>query len=206
MTYTQIKPLSFEKFLEEYPEDGKLYELVDGELVEIRPIGAHQNVVRFIAKSFDREVDRLDLDYVVEQTAAIKTVTKDGWEQGRNPDVSLIDGAVWDANLSDYAALREPIQLAVEVVSTNWRDDYLDKLDEYERLGIREYWIVDYRAIASMKYIGSPKVPTISVYLLENGQYQCSQFKGEDLVISATFPELKLTVDAIVAASLPRQR
>lgn len=206
MTYTQTKPLSFDEFLAKYPEDGKLYELVDGEIVEMRPIGAHQNVVRFIAKSFDRQVDRLDLDYVVEQSATIKTITKDGWEQGRNPDVSVIDGAVWDAHLSDYAALREPIQLAVEVVSTNWRDDYIDKLDEYQRLGIREYWIVDYRAIASMKYIGVPKVPTISVYLLENSQYKSTQFRGEELIISATFPELKLTVDRLVAASLPRQR
>jgi Uma2 family endonuclease len=46
--------------------------------------------------------------------------------------------------LSDYAAFTEPIQLAVEVVSTNWEDDYEDKLDEYERLGIAEYWIIDY--------------------------------------------------------------
>jgi hypothetical protein len=28
-------------------------------------------------------------------------------------------------------------------VSTNWRDDYLMKLGEYEKLGIAEYWIVD---------------------------------------------------------------
>ena len=41
-----------------------------------------------------------------------------------------------------------PIQLAVEVTSTNWEDDYLDKLEEYQRLGIAEYWIVDYLAIA----------------------------------------------------------
>ena len=68
------------------------------------------------------------------------------------------------------------------------------------------YWILDYGAIASMKYIGSPKVPTISVYILENSQYQCNQFRGENLVISATFTELKLTVNRIVAASLSRQR
>ena len=206
MTYTQTKPLSFDEFLEKYPEDGKVYELVDGEIVEMRATKAYDSVASYILFAFYDEVKRLDLDYVLQQTAAVKTITKDGWEQGRNPDVSVIDGAVWDVHLSDYAALREPIALAVEVVSTNWRDDYIDKLDEYQRLGIREYWIVDYRAIASMKYIGAPKVPTISIYLLENGQYQATQFRGEESIISAIFPELNLTVDRVVAASLPRQR
>jgi Uma2 family endonuclease len=28
----------------------------------------------------------------------------------------------------------------------NWDNDYIDKLDEYQRLGILEYWIVDYLA------------------------------------------------------------
>jgi Uma2 family endonuclease len=60
----------------------------------------------------------------------------------------------------------EPIQLAVEVVSTNWEDDYIDKLDEYQRLGIAEYWIVDYLAIGSRNYLGNPKVPTVFVYQL----------------------------------------
>jgi Uma2 family endonuclease len=37
------------------------------------------------------------------------------------------------------AAFVEPLELAVEVVSTNWEDDYIDKLDECQRLGIPEY-------------------------------------------------------------------
>jgi Uma2 family endonuclease len=40
----------------------------------------------------------------------------------------------------------ESIPLVVEVVSTNWRDDYLDKAGDYEEIGIPEYWIVDYLA------------------------------------------------------------
>lgn len=46
-----------------------------------------------------------------------------GVEQGRHPDVSVVNRTVWDSNLNAYTAFREPIQLAVEVVSTNWEDD-----------------------------------------------------------------------------------
>ena len=51
-----------------------------------------------------------------------------------------------------------------DVVSTNWQDDYLVKLADYERMEIPEYWIVDYRALGGRRYIGSPKTPTLSVY------------------------------------------
>ena len=35
------------------------------------------------------------------------------------------------------------VPLVVEVVSTNWRDDYHKKYADYEEMGIPEYWIVD---------------------------------------------------------------
>jgi Uma2 family endonuclease len=131
----------------------------------------------------------------------IKTVTKDGLEQGRNPDVSVIDRTIWRSNRSDYNALEVPIQLAVEVTSTNWEDDYVDKLEEYQRLGISEYWIVDYLAIASRAYLGNPKIPTIFVYSLdEKGQYQKTQFRGTDRIISPTFSELSLTAEQVLNA------
>jgi len=47
------------------------------------------------------------------------------------------------------------LQVAVEVVSTNWEDDYIDKLDEYQRLGIQEFWIVDYLAMGSRDLLSS---------------------------------------------------
>ncbi len=83
----------------------------------------------------------------------------------------------------------------------NWDDDYIDKLDEYERLGIKEYWIVDYLAIASRNYLGNPKIPTVFVYNLVDGKYEVKSFREEDVIISLIFPELKLTVKQILEAS-----
>ncbi|MEJ1935891.1 Uma2 family endonuclease, partial [Nostoc sp. NIES-2111] len=146
MTAITKPKLTFDQFLEKCPEEG-FYELVNGEIVEVRSTRNHDDVANFMLFAFNDEIRRLNLNYIVNNTAVFRTKTADGIEQGRKPDVSVIDKDVWRANRSAYSALEEPIQLAVEVTSTNWEDDYIDKLDEYERLGIPEYWIVDYLAI-----------------------------------------------------------
>jgi Uma2 family endonuclease len=94
-----------------------------------------------------------------------------------------------------------PISNAVEVVSTNWEDDYIDKLVEYERLGISEYWIVDYLAIGSRDCLGDPKIASIFIFTLDTERkYQMARFQNCDRLISPTFPELNLTVDQVMAA------
>ncbi|GAB4461602.1 MAG: hypothetical protein OHK0037_10990 [Elainellaceae cyanobacterium] len=192
-TFTKQK-LTFDQFIEQYPEDGR-YELVDGEVVEMRATRQHDDVDFFILFAFNDEIRRLKLDYVVNNTAVIQTTEN----RGRNPDVSVISKTMWRSERNAYGALDQPIQLAVEVVSTNWEDDYIDKLDEYQRLGIVEYWIVDYLAIGSRTYLGNPKTPTVFVYLLDDaGVYQSTAFKGDDRILSRTFPELTLTMNQIL--------
>ena len=193
-----ITKISFDQFLVECPEDG-LYELVNGEIIEIFPTRNHIDVADCILDSFHAQIKNLSLNYVVTSKTAIRTVTQAGVEQGRRPDVSVIDRDLWYSDRSAYAAVREPIQLAVEVTSMNWNVDYIHKLDEYQRLGIAEYWVVDYLAIASSKFIGKPKVATIFVHLLDaDGNYQPTAFKGSDRIVSRTFPELTLTAEQVM--------
>ena len=93
----------------------------------------------------------------------------------------------------------------VEVVSTNWRDDYLVKLGDYEAFGIQEYWIADYLGIGGRRCIGSPKQPTFTICTLVDGEYELNQFRGTDSLtetlcdrlLSPTFPDFQLTVDQI---------
>jgi Uma2 family endonuclease len=156
---------------------------------------------RFLVKVFDRESERLGLDYVVDKDIIIRTVGKTGDERGRIPDVSVVKGSIWNVNATAYGAITERLELAVEVTSTHWEDDYIDKLDEYERLGIREYRIVDYLAIASRNYLGNTKVPTVFIYQLVDGKYQRRSFTVNDNIVSGIFPELQLTPEQIFAAS-----
>ena len=200
MTITTLTKLDFGQFLQQRPDDG-IYELVNGEIVKVEAIRAHKNVARYLVKSFDRESERLGLDYIVDKDIVIRTVTNKGDQRGRNPDVSVVNASLWNSNVTTYGALIDAIQLAVEVTSTNWEDDYVDKLEEYEKLGIKEYWIVDYLAIASRSYLGNPKLPTVFVYELVDGKYQIKSFTGTDKIISHTFPELNITVEDVIKAS-----
>ena len=104
--------LNFEQFLEQCPEDGR-YELVDGKMVKILATRIHYDVAWLIIKSFDREIDRLGLNYIVNDVAAVLTTNKKGKEQGRHPDVSVIDRDVWRSDRLNHRGMREPIQIAV---------------------------------------------------------------------------------------------
>ncbi|MGF1524060.1 MAG: Uma2 family endonuclease [Leptolyngbyaceae cyanobacterium] len=201
MTQAVAKPLSFVKFLETCPDDGRRYELVNGSLVQLMATRAHDDVADFIYDAFREQVTRFNLNYKISRFASVKTTRDDGLVQGRTPDVSVIDKTLWTSDPKAYAALEDPIQLAVEVSSTNWRDDYLYKLAEYEALGILEYWIADYLAIGAARYIGTPKTPTLSIYTLANEEYQLQQFRGSDRIVSKTFPNLTLTAEAIFYAA-----
>ncbi len=189
--------LTYENFVRLSLTDGR-YEFIDGEVVKVVNTRQHEDVVAFTYKKFDQEIDRLNLDLVARQNVSIRTLSNSK-KQSRVSDVSVIDREFWRSNPSDYSPLLKPIQLAVEVASNNWDDDYIDKFDEYQRLGISEYWIVDYLAIASRDFLGNPKVPTVFVNLLdENGKYQTTKFTDDDQIISRTFPELELTAAQIL--------
>lgn len=196
---SQIKSkLTYEKFVSLHLADGR-YEFINGDVVKVVNTRQHEDVVAFAYKKFDQEIDRLNLDFVVRQNVSIRTIVNSD-KQSRVPDLSVIDKEFWRANPFDYSPLQKPIQLAVEVTSTNWDDDYIDKFLEYQSLGIPEYWIVDYLAIASREFLGNPKIPTVFVNLLdENGKYQTTKFTGDDKIISRTFSELDLTATQILS-------
>lgn len=193
--------LSFDQFLDQYPDGEGKYELINGEIVEMRAIRWHDDIADLMIRKFDREIERLDLDYRATGQLVLETRTSDGQQQGRHPDVSVVNRTNWQSNRLAYAAQDQPIQLAIEVVSTNWEDDYIDKLDEYQRLGIIEYWIVDYLAIGSRNYLGNPKIPTVFVYRLnEQSIYESNAFQANQQIISPTFPELTLTMNQLLIA------
>jgi Uma2 family endonuclease len=194
------KLVTFDEFIEWYPENSQQrYELHDGIIVEMSPpAGDHEEVIGFLALEISAEIRRLNLPYFIPKTALIKPLAN---ESAYSPDVlilnrpNLINEPLWKKEST--VSLAESIPLVVEVVSTNWRDDYLKKAADYEVVGIPEYWIIDYAALGGRRFIGNPKQPTISIYSLIEGEYQVRQFRNGDRLISQTFPELSLNAEQI---------
>jgi len=192
------KLLTFEQFIKQLPDEEARYELVNGEIMRTLATRRHETIAEFISDIFKDEVKRLKLNYFVSGRIVIRTENKEGKERGRHPDITMVDKTAWEAHPTAYSALLDAPNLVVEVVSTNWEDDYVDKLEEYQLLGIAEYWIIDYEAIASRSYLGNPKQPTVFVYTLqEDKTYAMKSYQNESLIISPTFPELKLTPQQI---------
>lgn len=201
MIQTIVELITFEKFLEWYPDGKGRFELRNGVIFEINPNGDHEEVTGFLTRKINVEIDRFNLPYVTPSTYFVRppeTTT------GYQPDLivldkpSLILEPLWKK--SSIISKGSSVKLVVEVVSTNWQDDYLVKVAEYERLGIPEYWIVDYAALGGRRFIGNPKQPTISIYQLIDGEYQVSLFLQGDTIISSTFPELNLTVEQVFSS------
>ena len=193
------KPITFAEFLEWKPEVGR-YELRNGVIFEMQPTGEHEEVKGFLARKLTVEFDRLNLPYFIPSQALVKPSEK---ESGYLPDVLILNRPIASEALwkkSSTVTQGATIPLVIEVVSTNWRDDYLLKVAEYEEIRIPEYWIVDFAALGGRRFIGNPKQPTISVYQLVDDEYQISQFRGSDRIISSTFPELNLTANQIFQA------
>jgi Uma2 family endonuclease len=216
------KTITFEEFLNWKP-DGGCYELHDGVIVEMQPVGDHEEINGFLAGEVTLEFKRLKLPYLIPKQALVKIPDK---ESGYSPDVTVINQKnlslepMWKKSSTVTQAASVP--LVIEVVSTNWKDDYAHKLVDYETVGIPEYWIiedtaldgfpglkqvsVDYLALGGRRYIGNPKQPTISIYYLVDDEYQVSQFRGSDAyggkqrIVSPTFPELNLTAEQIFQA------
>lgn len=202
------KSVTFDEFINWYPENSQhRYELHNGVIVEM-PLatGDHSDVAGFIFGKVFVEIERQQLPYLVPKEYMVKSLDD---KSGYYPDVLVLDRPAlaneprWKKE--SIITMGSSIRLAVEVVSTNWRDDYLTKLRDYEEIGIPEYWLVDYLGLGGKRYIGDPKRPTLSVYELVDEEYQLKQFREDDRIESPTFPELSLTAEQIFRAGLPSQ-
>ncbi len=204
MTQAINKLTSFEEFIEWYPDNGIRYELHKGVIVEMPPPnGEHENVIGFLAEKITIQYVRLGLPYRIPKTGLVKTPDNDSTY---SPDIvlvnhdNLVNEPLWKKQSTLIQA--ESIPLVVEVVSTNWRDDYHDKFGDYEEMGIPEYWIIDYAALGGKRFIGNPKQQTITICELVDGEYQTTQFQGNQAIVSSLFPDLNLTAQQIFDSAL----
>ncbi len=196
------KLFTFDEFIEWYPENSEVrYELHDGVIVEMpKHRGKHSKLTGSLMGKLLKtisEIDKTDIWFIPRESIVKPERDKSGYE----PDIIILNQETIDTETrwetESIIQNAASIKLIVEVVSTNWQDDYYDKLRDYEGMGIPEFWIVDYAALGGRKFIGNPKVPTIFVCELIDEEYQMTAFKDNDQIISSTFPQLNLTAQQI---------
>ena len=187
-TLLETQIVTFEEFIKWKPEGG-FYELYDGEIIEMNPpLGKHERITGFLSRKLTVEFDRLNLPYFIPKQALVKPRTG---KSAYSPDILLIDPtnlvneALWEK--TSTVTQGDSVPLVIEVVSTNWRVDYYRKYSDYEEIGIKEYWIVDYQPFGAAKFVGEPKKPAISVCSLVGDEYEINQFRDDERIISHIF-------------------
>jgi Uma2 family endonuclease len=188
MIQTQKKLYTFEEYLNYHDGTDLKYELFNGELIPMPTAsGLHVLIMVFLFKQFDAEIQRLGLNWItIPSNVGVRT----GETKSRIPDLVILSEIQRESiRTMSSAVLEVPPILAVEIVSPgNSQDDYRYKRSEYAVREIPEYWIVD------------PIQSKVSVLLLVEGFYEVTEFTGDQVIISQTFPELTLTVEQILAA------
>lgn len=199
MTYAPTKLLAFDEFIAQYGDNPR-YELIDGELRDMEPTGPHEAVAGKIAGQIFREILRRDLNWLIPRTCLIKPPATEA--TALRPDVIVLNEAKLN---SEPLWQREPIitngstiELVVEIISTNWQDDYARKVEEYALLGILEYWIVDFRGLGGTAFIGKPKQPTFTVCQLSKDEYCQQQYRLGQAIYSPLLPGLQLQLDDVL--------
>lgn len=199
MADTAQKLLTFEEFVDRYCDNPR-YELADGELIDMEPTGPHETVSGKLATKIGIAIAAEKQPWFIPRTCLIRPFSDAA--TARRPDIVVLDETapigepLWERKA--VITLGRSIKLVVEVVSTNWETDYARKVEEYALLGIPEYWIVDYRGLGGVAFIGKPKQPTITVCELIDQDYVQQQFRLSQRVISPLLKSLELRLDDVL--------
>jgi len=137
---TTTRRTANEEDLRAMPEDGRKYELVDGE-IRVSPAGdRHSAVALRLAARLLAFVDEHRLGHVMGADAGFRLPGGNV----RSPDASFVATGRFpdDRPPEDWASLAP--DLAVEVVSPNDQQRQLfDKVGEYLEAGVRLVWVID---------------------------------------------------------------
>ena len=165
------------------PDDGKQYEVIDGELfMTPAPKPGHQRIVLRLAEELSRfvrenslgEVFVAPVDVLLDQHTVLE------------PDVLFISAA--RVSIVKEDAIEGPPDLVGEVLSpSTFYKDLRKKMTAYSQFGVQEYWIVD------------PETETIETYARRDDKLELARkFSSGEAVESALLPGLQLAVKDVL--------
>jgi len=180
---------SFAEYLSYDDGSDKLYELFNGELIEMPPeSGTNVQIATFLLIQFASL-----LGYARVRGHGLELEVR-GEPRNRYPDLTIIrqEHIQQLAKRNTIRLSMLPPLLVIEVVSPGelQRDrDFIAKRSQYQDCGIPEYWIID------------PETKTILVLELADKTYtEIGNFAGSNLVVSPQFNQLNLQASQIFDA------
>lgn len=178
-----IRPRVSYSDLVQQPEDGRRYEIYDGEVLVVpSPLPLHQIVADNLylllsdyAKAHGGLAITAPLDIVFTEFDVLQ------------PDLVLFAAARRHLVKLDEVIRHAP-DLVVEVLSRSTEaTDRGKKLQTFARFGVPEYWIVD------------PRAPTIEVLRLNGAVYELhSKASSSEVARSATLPDLTISLVRLI--------
>lgn len=181
---------SFEEYLSYDDGTDNLYELFNGELIEVPPESGEN--VQIANRLFLFFALLIGTDRVRGHGLELEVR---GEPRNRYPDLTIVreEHIQQLAKRNTIRLSMAPPLLVIEVVSPGelQRDrDYLAKRLQYQDCGIPEYWIVD------------PQSQTVLVLeLVENTYTEVGSFSEKDRISSTQFRELNITTAQIFATN-----
>ena len=190
MTQAKQRFQSFEDYLSYDDGTDNLYELFNGELIEVPPESGEN--VQIANRLFLLFALLLGTDRIRGHGLELEV---SGEPRNRYPDLTIIRSEHIE-QLRQRNTIRlsmAPPLLVVEVVSpgeVQHNRDYIAKRSQYQDRGIPEYWIIN------------PETQTILVLSLTESTYtEVGSFSGDEKVLSPQFAALTLTANQLFAAS-----
>ncbi len=196
MTQAQPKLLTFKDFLAYDDGSDCRYELLtNGDLV---PVTAESELNSWIAKLLSMAIGQVVSPRLVRTNSITVEVTPIGdGRKNRYPDLIVLQpehiGLMRELGYGAITLDMPPPQMVAEVVSPgressdNYRRDYEWKRQQYQMLGISEYWILD------------PQRKSVTVFSLVDGEYQQTLFRDNQQITSIAFTGLRVSVDEILS-------
>ena len=186
---TSTPKMTYEEFLNFEDGTDYLYELENGELIQMASESIlNQRIIMFLVSFLLAKGFPFNRLYTKVEIAVISRMVG-----VRVPDLvifsdellSIMEGASRSLITLDMP----PPMLVVEVISPNQeKRDYRYKRSEYSARGIPEYWIID------------PMLQKVTILEWIEGMYEEQVFQGEDRIISSQLGTLSLTANQILNA------
>lgn len=166
--------------------DEPRYEIIDGiPYMQAAPSRLHQRIVTQLTGELYALLTEKPCEVYVAPFDVRLSATEDEQEyQVVQPDISV----VCDERKLDDRGCKGAPDLIVEVLSpSTWQKDRIEKLNQYQRYGVREYLLI------------YPNEKIVEQYILgENGMYATPYiYNEEDVFRSYLFPEFKIAMNVI---------